>query len=236
MALIEAQQLQLNDHQSIDLSIEKGELTVILGAAGSGKSALLKCLAGVDAPHSGNVNVLGYNPQQLDAEDWKQLRRNAAYVMPNSALVSNHTVLQNVCLPLIYHRICRRKHSEECAIRTLEQLGFDGDVLSLPSALTEQQKRLVNVARNLVLEPRVMLVDEAFAYLDALGRAHFVALYQQLQQQGLSLVLATHHANAAKACGEQFIFMTGKHILSFNSWDELEQSEDRNLQHYLAQQ
>ena len=233
-AIIEANNVQSINGETINLAIPQNTITVILGASRSGKSALLQQLAGVTVHPKNPTTVCGFETSSLTENTQRELRKRAAYVLPNNALVSNHTIIQNVSLPLIYHTTLARKDAEQEAERLLESVGYQGDYKVLPSALTEQQKRLVNIARNLALKPDVVFIDEAFAYLDNIAKREFVALYQQLQAEGLSLVLATHDSEAAKQCGEQFIFIANEEILFFEDWENLSRSENQEITHYLA--
>ncbi len=213
-------------HTPFNINVSTQTITCIVGPLHSGKSSLLLALAGVNEFFSGHLNILGLNPNNLSKQQWLELRKKAAYVLPNTALVSHLTSMQNVVLPLTYHRIAKQIEAEEQAKDLLNWLESEANHNDLPSSLSEHEKRIVNIARALILKPDILFIDEAFAYLDILKKRQFVNRYKTIKHdKNMSLVLATHDLQAAKECADQFLFVTDNDILSFDNWQALKNSQ-----------
>lgn len=234
--LINCHKLQTNEHQRpLSLAIPAHSITCIVGPLASGKSALMRTLAGINAPHAGSSNIFGLDPFAIDKGQWLELRRRVGYVLPNSSLVSHLNGLNNVALPINYHQLAQAGSAEQLARAMLSWLGCHADYNQLPSALSEHDKRLINIARALVLGPSILCVDEAFAHLDILKKRDFVHLYRRIcNEREITLILATHDLQSARACGDQFIFASGDEFLWFDNWQALEASTNDQLARYRS--
>lgn len=232
--IIECQALQYNElHTPVTLTIPEHTISCIVGPLRSGKSSLMLTLAGINTPIAGNSSIFGLDPHTIKKNEWLELRRRIGYVLPNSSLVSHLSALNNVALPLNYHKLEKPGDAEQVAVDMLTWLSCDADYNSLPSSLCEHDKRLINIARALVLRPSVLFIDEAFAHLDILKRKEFIAHYKKISVQlNISLILATHDLVAARECADQFIFMADREVLYFNSWQALLDSNNEYLLQY----
>ena len=232
--VIECQQLQYNElHQPVSFVIKEKTITCIVGPLRSGKSSLMLTLAGINAPTAGKTTIFGLNPNTIKKGEWLELRRRVGYVLPNSSLVSHLSGINNVALPINYHQLEKPGDAEQVAVDMLTWLGCEADYNSLPSSLCEHDKRLINIARALVLSPSVLCIDEAFAQLDVLKKKEFIHHYEKIcQERDITLLLATHDLNAARECGDQFIFMAGEDVLWFDNWEDLQASDNQYLIQY----
>lgn len=233
--IVEARQLRIDDTRPpCDLRIKKGDIACIVGASECGKSSLLLTLSGVYLPEAGEVTIFGRNPHAVSDVEWMSNRLKVAHVLPSGSLVSHLTVLQNVMLPLSYHLGLPVNQAQEKALWMLDWLGSQTDVGLLPSKLSEYERRIVNLARALILEPDILFIDEAFANFDQAIKNRFIEKYRTInQEKNITLVLASDDLQPAGRCAQQFIFMADTDILSFTSWQALLQSNNPALQALL---
>ena len=218
----------------LTLTLPRQSITCIVGPCNTGKTALLRLLGGVDSPSDGILKILGHDIWDLSAEQWRQLRQRAGYVLPSSALLSSLSVLNNVMLPAHYHQLGSRTAIREQAQKTLAWLGFIGDDQQLPAYFPEYQRRLIAIARCLILAPEMLFIDEAFAFLDALSCQPIAQRYLDMRHKlNITLVLATHNLNFARQCADILIFTHPDGPLRYDNWDEIEHNQDPYIQAYI---
>jgi putative ABC transport system ATP-binding protein len=185
--------------KDVDLSIEKGAFVALMGPSGSGKSTLLHLVAGLDKPTSGEVRVLGMNPQQLREREIARWRNvHVGFVFQSFNLIPVLTALGNVELPLRLTSLSpakRREHAE----RALSLVGLEGRLHHLPSELSGGQQQRVAIARAFVTDPDIILADEPTGNLDAASADEILALLAQLSKGfGKTVVMVTHDLHAAE--------------------------------------
>ncbi len=233
-AIIKADSIYFSERytQALSLANHAGELSLIVGPTGRGKTALMQTLAGLRAPSSGSAILLDQNVYQLPAKTWQKYRQHIGYVMPSRSLVSHLTVLQNVSLPLIYHRLCEPSKADQFAAQLLSDLGLSEKLDHLPGQLDEPQRRLTTLARPLVMNPVALFIDQAFAHFDAATRNSFIDLYLRLiAERNLSMILASKDLRtcarlaAARDTNTQTLFMGEDQLFLFSDFKELMQSD-----------
>lgn len=196
----------------VSLQIGAGEFVAILGPSGCGKSTLLRLIAGLDRPTSGDVIV---QPGTVEADSRKveydtQRRSTIAYVFQDAHLLPWRTVLHNALLPLELMGVPARRR-EESALAALEQVGIADFALRYPAQLSGGMRMRVSLARALVTQPQLLLLDEPFAALDEITR-------QQLDEQlrnlwlarAMTVVFITHSINEAAFLAERAIVLTSR--------------------------
>ncbi|HEY3486862.1 MAG TPA: ATP-binding cassette domain-containing protein [Gammaproteobacteria bacterium] len=186
--------------QTFNLEIGRNTLTCIVGPADSGKTSYLRLLGGIDPPVRGELEILGYKIWSLHENARRQLRLYAAYVLPNSALLSSVNALQNIMLPAQYHCMGTDKHIEERALALLAWLGYPDSNDDRPaSELPAMHQRLIAIARSLILDPEILFIDDAFAFFDAAGSRRMAGLYLEMRDRhDLTLVLTTDNTAFAR--------------------------------------
>src|SRR5690349_7567719 len=153
--------------RGIDLDVFKGENVVVLGRSGTGKSVLIKIIAGLLLPDSGRVNVLGREVESLTGKELQDLRLKIGFSFQNSALYDSMTVRENLEFPLVRHvKGLRRKEINSRVASVLEAVDLSKAVNQMPSELSGAQRKRIGVARTLMLQPQIMLYDEPTAGLD----------------------------------------------------------------------
>jgi len=185
--------------KSIDLNIDEGEFVVIMGASGSGKSTLMNLIGCLDTPTSGEYYLDGINTSKLTKNEYAAIRnQKIGFVFQGYNLLARTSALENVELPLMYDRAHRISNSAEKALEVLKRVGLEDRIHHEPSQLSGGQQQRVAIARSLVNEPSLILADEPTGNLDSKMSVEIFALFQKLNDEGITIVLVTHERDFAK--------------------------------------
>ena len=219
----------------LDLAVGRGEMVCLIGPKATGKTQLLRALAGLEPPAAGTVDLLGRRTDALDADGWLDLRRRAAFITSDAPLLSVVEAVTNVTLPAMYHRIGDPATVRAEAIALLERLGWHGDNSLLPAFLDEHQRRLLALARCLILKPVVLFVDEPFRMIDVSGWRHFGAVFEGLvRDDRLAVLMVTHNLPFVRASGARVLFCGSHGPRQFDGWRALAADPDPEVQAFLA--
>jgi putative ABC transport system ATP-binding protein len=199
--------------RGVDFTVESGEFVAIMGSSGSGKSTLMNILGCLDRPTTGQYLLDGQDVSRLDRNGLAIVRnRTLGFVFQSFNLLARTTALENVELPMLYAGIPaheRRRRSREA----LERVGLGARLDHHPRQLSGGQQQRVAIARALVSRPRVILADEPTGNLDSRTSIEVMALFQELRQEGITLVLVTHEPDIAGFAGRVVVVKDGR-ILS----------------------
>ena len=189
--------------RGVDFDIQRGEFVAIMGPSGSGKSTLMNLLGCLDTPTSGEYVLDGLQVDQLDRNLLAAVRnRKIGFVFQQFNLLPRQTALENVALPLIYLGGVSTAERLDRARQVLEQVGLGDRVDHRPKELSGGQQQRVAIARALITRPALLLADEPTGNLDSRASIEIMALFKELNQSGITVVLVTHEpdiaANAAR--------------------------------------
>jgi putative ABC transport system ATP-binding protein len=183
--------------RGVDLEIRSGEFVAIMGASGSGKSTMMNILGCLDRPTSGQFFLNGRDVATLTDDEQAVVRnRMIGFVFQSFNLLKRTTALKNVELPLVYAGVSSTARAER-ARAALEKVGLGARLDHMPSQLSGGQQQRVAIARALVTNPSLILADEPTGNLDSQVSAEVMRLFQNLNQQGLTVVLVTHEEDIA---------------------------------------
>ena len=185
--------------RGVDLTVEPGELIAIMGSSGSGKSTLMNILGCLDVPTAGTYLLDGVRVDGMGKNALADLRnQKLGFVFQGFNLLARTSALENVELPLLYDRAGRWKDTRGLAAQALERVGLGSRLDHEPSELSGGQQQRVAIARALVTRPRLLLADEPTGNLDSRTTMEVMALFQELNEQGITILLVTHEPEVAR--------------------------------------
>ena len=184
--------------RGVSFDIGRGEFVAIVGPSGSGKSTLMNLLGCLDTPTSGQYLLDGLPVDRLDRNLLAAVRnRKIGFVFQQFNLLPRQTALDNVALPLVYLGGVPAEERQTRAKEVLELVGLGERMLHRPKELSGGQQQRVAIARALITRPALLLADEPTGNLDSHASGEIMALFEQLNQQGITIVLVTHEADIA---------------------------------------
>ncbi|WP_425057187.1 glutamine ABC transporter ATP-binding protein GlnQ [Rhodovulum adriaticum] len=196
--------LKVLDH--VDLSIDEGQVVVLIGPSGSGKSTLLRCINGLETITGGDLIVDGLSVTG-GKKQLREIRREAGMVFQQFNLFPQLTALENVAFGPRKVRKLSKEQAEEVAIDLLDKVGLAEKAGHYPAELSGGQQQRVAIARALAVKPKVMLFDEPTSALDPELKQEVLNVMRQLATEGMTMVVVTHEMSFAKQVGTRLIFM-----------------------------
>ncbi|WP_212004912.1 ABC transporter ATP-binding protein [Chitinophaga sp. HK235] len=207
----------------MDLDLYKGENVVVLGRSGSGKSVLIKLIAGLLKPDSGTISVAGEEVDKLHPKALQELRLKIGFLYQGSALYDSMTVKENLEFPLVRNREhLTRKEIDDGINEVLEHVGLMQSLHQMPAELSGGQKKRVGIARMLILRPDIILYDEPTAGLDPVTSGDIIMLINDVQKKyKTSSVIITHDLTCAKATGDRLALIENGKFKREGSFEEV---------------
>jgi putative ABC transport system ATP-binding protein len=200
--------------RGIDLTINRGEMVAVVGASGSGKSTLMNLLGCLDSPTSGDYFLDSRHVNKFNRNEYADIRnQKIGFVFQGFNLLPRTTALENVELPLLYNRLKRIPDPHKAAIEALKKVGLGDRMDHEPNRLSGGEQQRVAIARALINSPAVLLADEPTGNLDTQTSMEILALFQELNGQGLTEVIVTHEPDIAQ-CARRIIEMRDGQVLS----------------------
>lgn len=201
---------KFGDHtilKGINLTINEGEVVVVIGPSGSGKSTFLRCINALETIQEGDLIVGNHSVRTAPPAELRELRREAGMVFQQFNLFPQLSALENVMFgPKQIRGIAHAQAKEEAAI-LLKKVGLDERMHHYPSELSGGQQQRVAIARALAIKPKLMLFDEPTSALDPELRHEVLKVMQDLAQEGMTMVVVTHEISFAEKVGSRLIFI-----------------------------
>ncbi|MCP1312163.1 amino acid ABC transporter ATP-binding protein [Paenibacillus tyrfis] len=195
--------------KGIDLSVEKGEVVVILGPSGSGKTTLLRCVNLLERPQDGEVAIGDFtvNCKHPSKRDILTLRRKTAMVFQHYNLFKHKTALENVMEGLVISQKLPKEEARKQSLQVLEKVGLAAKVDAYPSQLSGGQQQRVGIARALALNPEVILFDEPTSALDPELVGEVLSVIRKIAREGITMIVVTHEMSFAREVSNRVVFM-----------------------------
>jgi putative ABC transport system ATP-binding protein len=194
----------------VTIGVGKGEFVAVMGPSGSGKSTFMNIVGCLDRPTSGEYRLDGRTVSQMRADELAAVRnRHIGFVFQHFNLLARTPALENVELPLVYGGMGKKTRLEK-AMRMLERVGLAERAHHQPAQLSGGQQQRVAIARALVTEPLLILADEPTGALDSHTSLEIMALFQELNRQGMTVVLVTHEPDVARFARRLLRFRDGR--------------------------
>jgi len=199
--------------KGVSFSVEQGEFVTIMGSSGSGKTTLLNILGCLDKPTDGAYLLDNVDIKKLSRNELAQLRnRKIGFVFQAYNLLARTSAIENVELPLLYNSSISTTRRHQMAIKALEAVRLSDRRHHLPNQLSGGQQQRVAIARALVNEPVMVLADEATGNLDSRTSYEIMALFQELNRQGRTIVFVTHEPDIASFSNRTITLKDGRVI------------------------
>jgi phospholipid/cholesterol/gamma-HCH transport system ATP-binding protein len=220
--------------RGIDLEVCRRENVVVLGRSGTGKSVLIKIIAGLLKPDAGDVFVLGNDVQGLNAKGLRELRLKLGFSFQNAALYDSMTVRENLEFPLIQNfRHLKKSQINKAVEEVLEGVDLSQAINQMPAELSGGQRKRVGVARTLILKPEVMLYDEPTAGLDPITSIDINNLINEVQYRyHTTSIIITHDLTCAKITGDRVAMLLDGKFVKQGSFEEVFASDDERIKSF----
>ena len=205
--------------KDINLTVNKGEVLVVVGPSGSGKSTMCRTINRLEPIESGDIRIDGKALPQ-EGRQLAQLRAEVGMVFQSFNLFSNKTILENVTLVPIKVRHMDKKEAEHLAMDLLTRVGVDSQASKMPSQLSGGQQQRVAIARALAMRPKVMLFDEPTSALDPEMVNEVLDVMVELAREGMTMICVTHEMGFARKAADRIVFMADGQILEESTPDE----------------
>jgi phospholipid/cholesterol/gamma-HCH transport system ATP-binding protein len=222
--------------RGVSFPVERGETLVVMGGSGSGKTVLLRHVAGLTQPTSGQVRVFGQNIERLSEEELLPIRRRMGYVFQGAALFDSLTVHENVAYPLREHTRLGEREIRERVVHVLKLVGLDEAILPLlPSELSGGMRKRVGIARALVGEPEILLLDEPTAGLDPTNARLVGELLVDLRAGACdTAIVVTHDLDLTRTVADRVAVLIGGRFAALGPRNAILETNDPAVQAFLA--
>ncbi|CCN46239.1 L-cystine import ATP-binding protein [Vibrio nigripulchritudo MADA3029] len=224
--------------KGIDIDIQQGEIIVIIGSSGTGKSTLLRCVNFLEEANKGTISIddITVDSEKHTKAEVLALRRKTGFVFQNYALFAHMTARQNIAEGLITVRGWKKEQALERAQSILDDIGLGDKGDSYPAALSGGQQQRVGIGRAMALQPELLLFDEPTSALDPEWVGEVLNLMKSLAAQKQTMLVVTHEMQFAKEVADRVIFMADGNIVEQGSpQDIFGNPQDPRLQKFLSQ-
>jgi phospholipid/cholesterol/gamma-HCH transport system ATP-binding protein len=220
--------------RGVDLDLYRGENLVVLGRSGTGKSVLIKIIAGLLKADEGTIEVLGREVSALSPREWDELRLKIGFSFQNSALYDSMTVRENLEFPLTRHiKNLSRAEINRTVESTLEAVGLAQTADQMPSELSGGQRKRIGIARTVILKPDIMLYDEPTAGLDPITCIGINNLINEVQEQyHTSSIIITHDLTCAKATADRVVMLLDGQFKRQGTFEEVFSTDDERVKSF----
>jgi phospholipid/cholesterol/gamma-HCH transport system ATP-binding protein len=222
--------------EDLDLEVHDGQTLVIIGRSGVGKSTILRLMAGLMRPDSGEVFVEGQEIESLTEEGLNEMRKKMGVVFQSAALFDSLTVFENVAFRLLRDFKMPRPRAVEVVEKKLELVGLQGDILGhRPSQLSGGMRKRVGLARAIAVEPEIILYDEPTSGLDPVTSEAINDLILDMQKKlGVTSVVVTHDMHSAYKVANRIAMIYDGRIIGQGSPDQMKNSDDPYVHQFVT--
>lgn len=224
----------LND---ISFAVAFGQALCIMGRSGIGKSVTLRLMIALLRPDTGKIWIDGDNIAQLEGEPLSRVRRKMGFLFQSGALFDSLSLYDNLALPL--RRLTTKSKSEidQMIDQVLAEVGLASDKNKMPVELSGGMQKRAGLARALLLEPKILLVDEPSSGLDRITASEIDdLLLDQKTRRKTTMVIVTHDVQGARRLGDRFAVLGDEHVLAFGTAAELDRSQNDTVQKLFSEQ
>jgi phospholipid/cholesterol/gamma-HCH transport system ATP-binding protein len=221
--------------KNLSLKLYDGENLVVLGKSGSGKSVLIKCIAGLLRSDSGTINVFNQNVMTLSRKELDEVRQKIGFLFQSGALYDSMTVKENLEFPLRrMKKHLNQKEIDDKIIETLENVGLSEVLNKMPSQLSGGMRKRISLARTIVVDPMIMLYDEPTTGLDPVTSDEISLLINEVQKKyKTSSIIITHDIECARTTADRLIMLKDGEVYEKGSLNKFEKSTDEVIKSFF---
>ncbi len=213
--------------EDVSFEVQTGEAFCILGKSGTGKSVTLKLIIGLLMPDRGSIVIGGDTVPELDRKKLLELRKRVGFMFQDGALFDSISLSENLAFPLRRHTSKSEKEIREVVREKLSEVGLAKELHKMPADLSGGMRKRAGLARALVLDPPILLVDEPGSSLDPVTAAEIYGLLRELKErQGTTLVAVTHDAARARGFADRLGVLDHGRMIACGTPEELNESRD----------
>jgi phospholipid/cholesterol/gamma-HCH transport system ATP-binding protein len=219
----------------VSLTVHPGETRAVLGRSGTGKSVLLRLIVGLQEPDSGSVRIFGQDIAGLSLDRLAPIRKKMGFLFQHAALYDSLTVGENVGFPLNHHRADMSKSErDERVSQVLSEVGMEKQSDKMPAELSGGMQKRIGLARALVMDPELLLLDEPTAGLDPIGSAEINELVLKLQKEHhIAFIVVTHDIHSARTIADRLTLLDKGCVVMDGSFEELKSSDNEFVREFL---
>ena len=218
----------------LDLTVERGSITAILGPSGTGKTTLLRLLTGQIRPEAGSVRVLDQEVETLPRRELFALRRRMGMLFQNGALLTDLNVFENVAFPVREHARLPEPVLRRLVLMKLEAVGLRGAAELMPQELSGGMARRVALARAIVMDPEVLIYDEPFVGLDPVSMGFIVRLIHRLNDAlGITSIVVTHDVQEVGGIADYSYLLAGGRAVAQGTTPQLQASQEPAVRQFM---
>lgn len=210
--------------KGIDFQADTGEVIVIIGPSGMGKSTFLRCINYIERPEKGIIEIdnVKVDAEKCTEKEMKQLRLKTSMVFQNYNILKNKTVIENVMLPMTSVQKIEKEIAKEKALQYLDQVGLLDKINEYPSRLSGGQQQRVGIARAMAVNPQLILLDEPTSSLDPELVLGILDILRNLaNEHKRTMIIVTHEMSFAKEIADRIIFMDDGRIIEEGTPEEI---------------
>lgn len=221
--------------RGVSLTVNKGEVVVLMGPSGSGKSTFIRTFNALEEYQKGRIEI-DTIPLSHDMRDIEAIRREVGMVFQQFNLFPHLTVLENITLAPIHVRRIAKVQAEETAMQLLERVGILEQAKKYPGQLSGGQQQRVAIARALAMQPKIMLFDEPTSALDPEMVREVLDVMRSLAKDGMTMVVVTHEVGFAREVADRVVLMDGGMLVEDSPPEEFFQNpKEERTRKFLAQ-
>lgn len=218
----------------LNLSVQRGSITAVMGPSGTGKTTLLRLITGQVQPASGTVEVFGQDVATLDHKGVFALRKRVGMLFQNGALLTDLDVFENVAFPVREHTKLPEPLLQTLVVSKLQAVGLRGAAHLMPQQLSGGMARRVALARAIVMDPEVLIYDEPFVGLDPISMGVVCRLIRQLNDAlGITSIVVSHDVQEVGSIADQSYIIAGGKVIASGSSEQLQHSTEPAVRQFL---
>jgi phospholipid/cholesterol/gamma-HCH transport system ATP-binding protein len=221
--------------KGVSITVTRGETFAVLGRSGTGKSVLLRIIIGLEKPDRGSVRLQGEEITGLTLDQLGGVRKKMGFLFQHAALYDSLNVEQNVAFPLVHHRREMSKSEQADRVRKLlAEVGMEGHLNKMPSDISGGMQKRVGLARALILDPEILLLDEPTAGLDPISSGEIDELVLKLQEEHqMASIVVTHDLHSAKTIANRLALLDKGMVVIEGTFEELQKSDIEFVKEFL---